>query len=535
MKACDSLSYQAVDGDEGKHQDTTLQDSKDTSTGEYLPAKQVDLFSQSTHNQDEEEEQSVYSCPSSSKSKDFNFDNFVNSSQFALALDILRWFQSEKLSHKPHLLKDAQIDQLREVTKKHNTHHQDLLNTTSSTTGDIMDIDKYYELPKPKATKPSKDNAAKPLPKEESSDVKADEILKKLISKIEAKYRRPKRSFVTDNESTTTTEMSTTMMSSTSSEADHAQLITLMKSRKHRSKPKEQYYRIICENESKSKKKKDKKSTTSTAPQKIYVKDQAIQTESLSEPVPKELSLPIEQQRKKQLCFADGIRPGSSMSACTYTAEEEDGDDTFEVESEVEDRLSDMNKNEEEKSAPTFQFKNRTNLAWYEPISTRKLPEQRPCKKTDSLQDLLVRSKPDFVSRLKERQRLLSITAEERKLQAMWRAERQKLFGHTVKSKQQRPATVPFPAARAPLQLKKRAPMSRAEMIQYSRDRYSTLPEVKERKVNAKRKQEYAAYRENQRRFNKKVQNQVLKNTKWQAGVVVTTLWALQFLFSLVS
>ena len=59
--------------------------------------------------------------------------------------------------------------------------------------------------------------------------------------------------------------------------------------------------------------------------------------------------------------------------------------------------------------------------------------------------------------------------------------------------------------------MKKRAPMTRSEMLRYSKEKYLDLPEVKQKKVERRRRQEYAANRENMKRFNRKVQNHVLR------------------------
>ncbi|XP_072313337.1 uncharacterized protein alms1 [Eucyclogobius newberryi] len=162
-----------------------------------------------------------------------------------------------------------------------------------------------------------------------------------------------------------------------------------------------------------------------------------------------------------------------------------------------------------------------TKSAWREPLRQRLVQEQRNTPQTDTdparknrssvsrvnLQDALLSGRPGFVSRSRRRLERLALHVEERRLQALFHQEREELFIQPG-----RPGRPPRPAVTA--QLRRAVP--RKEMIQRSKQIYETLPEVRRRKEEERRKAEYRSYRLNAQLYNKKITNHVLgKRLAW--------------------
>ncbi|XP_071369518.1 uro-adherence factor A [Centroberyx affinis] len=174
-------------------------------------------------------------------------------------------------------------------------------------------------------------------------------------------------------------------------------------------------------------------------------------------------------------------------------------------------------------SAAWFEPYSRTN-PWREPLRQRQVQEDRhrqlgvihvesdpePRNKPASsglvrisLQEALEMRRPEFISQSRKRTRRLALQAEERKLQADFRREREELFDRPG-----RPGRLPRPMRRA---------VPRKEMIQRSKQIYENLPEVQRRKEEERRKAEYHSYRLNAQLYNKRITNRVLgRRTPWQ-------------------
>ncbi|XP_069567843.1 mucin-19 [Brachyistius frenatus] len=127
-----------------------------------------------------------------------------------------------------------------------------------------------------------------------------------------------------------------------------------------------------------------------------------------------------------------------------------------------------------------------------------------------SLQEALETRRPEFISRSRQRTKLLALQAEERKLQvdvAEEREEREELF--------RRPGGPGGPAGNAGTATLRRA-VPRKEMIQRSKQIYENLPEVKRRREEERRRAEYRSYRLNARLFNKRITDRVLgRRSAW--------------------
>ncbi|KAK5615737.1 hypothetical protein CRENBAI_022775 [Crenichthys baileyi] len=174
----------------------------------------------------------------------------------------------------------------------------------------------------------------------------------------------------------------------------------------------------------------------------------------------------------------------------------------------------------------------RPNTAWFEPYSRvhpwreplrqrqvhedgsnrhfKTLPELDPNPKSKilssglawvSLKEALEMCRPDFISRSRQRVRCLALQAEERRLQAVFRRERNLPFNQLGE-----PERLAKPAGTALL----RRAVPRKEMIQRSKQIYENLPEVRRRREEEKRKAEYQSYRLNAQLYNKRITNLVL-------------------------
>ncbi|KAM9477324.1 uncharacterized protein alms1 isoform 2-T2 [Clarias gariepinus] len=165
---------------------------------------------------------------------------------------------------------------------------------------------------------------------------------------------------------------------------------------------------------------------------------------------------------------------------------------------------------------------------WREPLRERhiqvereKHPEQKTHSENDcdskpsalvrmSLQEALELHRPEFVSRSRERMKRMCLLTEERRMQAVFRKEREELFNRAAVMPQPKAAPAP-----PPLPSKRVIPIS--EMIQRSKRIYAQLPEVQKRKEEERRKAEYNSYRLNAQLFNKKITNRVLgRRVPWQ-------------------
>ncbi|XP_071457815.1 centrosome-associated protein ALMS1 [Marmota flaviventris] len=115
-----------------------------------------------------------------------------------------------------------------------------------------------------------------------------------------------------------------------------------------------------------------------------------------------------------------------------------------------------------------------------------------------TLQEALHFHRPDFISRSGERIKRLKLIVQERKLQNMFKSERDVLF-NTI---QPQPRRV-FMAAQ-------NKPIGKKEMIQRSKRIYQQLPEVQKKKEEEKRKLEYKSYRLRAQLYKTKVTNRLL-------------------------
>nr|CAB3221267.1 Alstrom syndrome protein 1 homolog [Phallusia mammillata] len=152
----------------------------------------------------------------------------------------------------------------------------------------------------------------------------------------------------------------------------------------------------------------------------------------------------------------------------------------------------------------------RESLAWYEPfkyqppwMDTHKRNLEKEGLVRISLQEALSNNLPEFVSKSRERQRRITINAEERRLQEVWAEERQRVFGVKSDHRKQSKSTTAFP-------FKRRVELTRRQVVQETRDKYGQLPEVVKRKQEEERKREYATNRLKAQLFKKKVQNKIL-------------------------
>jgi len=510
-KPCDSL--RAVDGDDGSHQVALFNSKNELSENNPSPVDTDSSYSNKVTSSEAENIPSTENIPSVGsipnidseevgKQPSFDFNSFTKSPQFNLALEILNWFQNDKLAKNRGLLNENQTIDLKTVTKK---YVQDKENVSAANTADVMDMEnKYYELPNPKKKSPEKPPRRKKETKKQSStDKKAEEILQKLISKIESRYKRNTSRKVKYLEESYTDTTSTTISSAYENPPKVLQLVKT-RSQKRVAKP-VSCYKLVGE-DNRSRGKGDR--VVEKQVERVYIKDQAIQTEAVAAEKNKSKGAgdrSNEENKENEIFELTKTISNTSLDIPDATETKTDSENPAKaVEATQESKP-------EKKEKKDFLYKNRHNLAWYEPISSDTLPQARKLesKKPSSLQDLLVASKPGFISRLHERQKLLTITAEERKLQAVWRSDREKLFGRSIRGKKN-PKKSTFPTSRTPL-MKKRAPMTRSEMLRYSKEKYLDLPEVKQKKVERRRRQEYAANRENMKRFNRKVQNHVLR------------------------
>ncbi|XP_054028228.1 centrosome-associated protein ALMS1-like [Dryobates pubescens] len=98
---------------------------------------------------------------------------------------------------------------------------------------------------------------------------------------------------------------------------------------------------------------------------------------------------------------------------------------------------------------------------------------------------------------------------EERKMQSVLQAEREELFNPPEKRKGYRNASHLL-AERGLLVGEKRRTVPRSEMVQRSKRIYEQLPEVRKRREEEKRKEEYNSYRLRAQLYKRKITNRVL-------------------------
>lgn len=129
-----------------------------------------------------------------------------------------------------------------------------------------------------------------------------------------------------------------------------------------------------------------------------------------------------------------------------------------------------------------------------------------------TLQEAFLQHKQASLSRLRERQKRLTLAAEERKMQAYLQLERDRLFQEERK-KEANPEAHPYsdnlfkPARRV---------ISKEEMKEMTQRKFKKLPEVVEKEKLRKRTEQYSLNRLKARLFNRKVQRHVLvKAEKW--------------------
>ncbi|XP_047466496.1 mucin-17 [Mugil cephalus] len=142
-------------------------------------------------------------------------------------------------------------------------------------------------------------------------------------------------------------------------------------------------------------------------------------------------------------------------------------------------------------------------------------PEPEPTAKTTSsgltqvsLQEALEMSRPEFLSRSRQRMKRLALQVEERKLQAVFTRDRDDVFDRLGGAER---------LMRPPGAALMRRVVPRKEMIQRSKQIYETLPEVQRRREEERRKAEYKSYRLNAQLYNKRITNRVLgRRSAWQ-------------------
>ncbi|KAK7111060.1 microtubule-associated protein futsch-like [Littorina saxatilis] len=123
-----------------------------------------------------------------------------------------------------------------------------------------------------------------------------------------------------------------------------------------------------------------------------------------------------------------------------------------------------------------------------------------------SLQEALVRRRPDFISGMRQRQKLLKLSGEERQFQALVRAERELLF-HDQRITCANPDAHPYSLR---LHMPTRRVFSKQEMKEITEKNYNSLPEVKAKVVEQQRSEEYKLNRLRAKVFNRRVQRTVL-------------------------
>ncbi|XP_068130250.1 centrosome-associated protein ALMS1 isoform X2 [Hyperolius riggenbachi] len=177
--------------------------------------------------------------------------------------------------------------------------------------------------------------------------------------------------------------------------------------------------------------------------------------------------------------------------------------------------------------------------AWYEPMTTTK-PWREPLRErnqqdpamgreapelpTDAasktvrqfvrvtLQESLKAHRPDFIFRSGERVKRLQLLSKERKLQNIFQSEREALFNQPMR----REGDAHHHAYKESRKWQKMRSVPRREMVQRSKRIYEQLPEIRKRREEEKRREEYEAYRLKAQLFRKKVTNHILgRKTPW--------------------
>ncbi|XP_076434842.1 uncharacterized protein LOC143274790 isoform X2 [Babylonia areolata] len=123
-----------------------------------------------------------------------------------------------------------------------------------------------------------------------------------------------------------------------------------------------------------------------------------------------------------------------------------------------------------------------------------------------SLQEALMSRRPNFVSSLRQRQKRVKLAAENRQLQALVRAEQERIFADQ-RLKNANPDAHPYSEN---LHHPKRRVFSKQEMKEMTEKIYKRLPEVKQMEIQKRRTEEYRLNRLRARVFTKRVQRKVL-------------------------
>nr|XP_033809700.1 Alstrom syndrome protein 1 isoform X2 [Geotrypetes seraphini] len=132
-----------------------------------------------------------------------------------------------------------------------------------------------------------------------------------------------------------------------------------------------------------------------------------------------------------------------------------------------------------------------------------------------ALQEALKMCRPDFISKSRERVKRLELLMEERHLQNVFENERNQLFNcqEDMRRGWKGDEYLLFEKDHVDLQLKG---IPKKEMVQRTRRMYEQLPEIKKRKEEEKRKEEYKSYRLKAQLYKMKVMNNILgRKTPW--------------------
>ncbi|KAL8561471.1 hypothetical protein ACOMHN_011153 [Nucella lapillus] len=124
-----------------------------------------------------------------------------------------------------------------------------------------------------------------------------------------------------------------------------------------------------------------------------------------------------------------------------------------------------------------------------------------------SLQEALMARRPNFVSALRQRQKRVKLAADNRQLQALVRAEQDRIFADQ-RRKSANPDAHPYSEN---LHQPRRRIFSKQEMKDMTEKIYKRLPEVKQMQVQKRRCEQYRMNRLRAKIFNMRVQRKVLE------------------------
>ncbi|XP_061186322.1 uncharacterized protein LOC133194357 isoform X2 [Saccostrea echinata] len=134
--------------------------------------------------------------------------------------------------------------------------------------------------------------------------------------------------------------------------------------------------------------------------------------------------------------------------------------------------------------------------------------ESKPLNKM-SLQEAFKLYKQNTISRVRERQKRVTLATEERRLVTAMEAERERLFAEQ-KKKEANPDAHPYSEN---LHVPKRRSLTKQEMKERTKKSYKKLAEVVEKKKQEKRQEDYALNRLKAKVFNRRIQRHVLKKS----------------------